>query len=90
MEQWLPRVFREDQAESRESLDAHATCNMKISFPVHDRVGRVDGVRAGLAWWFWEKGASHLLSKQEVYRMWDELLNAGKDVLCSGMGITSP
>ena len=78
-----------NQTEPRESPGAHATCNRKTSFPIHDCVRRVYGVRVGSARWLREEGTSHLLFKQEVYRSWDELLNVEKDVLRLGMAVIS-
>jgi len=49
VEQRLPRGLREDQTEPREPPGAHAAYNRKTSFPVHDCVRRVYGVRVGSA-----------------------------------------
>jgi len=72
-----------------ESSCAYVAGTREASYPVHDSVGWVDGMHAGVAQRFRKKRTSCLLLEQKVHSLGDELLFAGKNVLRFGMGIPS-
>jgi len=72
-----------------ESSCAYATGTQEAFYPVHDSVGWVDGMHAGVARRFRKKKTGCLLLEQKVHSLRDDLLSAGKNVLHFGMGIPS-
>ena len=69
-----------------ESPCARIASAQKTSYPLHDSIRRVNGVCAETSQWVRKKRTGHLLPKQKVHRMRDELLIAREDMLCLGVG----